>query len=199
MRAKYDTRYPKSRIDALTDGIFAVAMTILVLDIRLPESLQPLDSDRLLAALFDLWPKFLAYFISFMILGLRWISLARAPSHSETVSPRYVRWWLLYLLLITCIPFSTMVLGNHASLPSAVWLYCANTALIAVASWRMAELGHEGDEDVWHLRERRVSMGLLLASSLLCMAISVVAPRHALLAFLLNMAAPVFLHSRQKD
>ena len=49
--------YPKPRIEALTDGIFAVAMTILILDVRLPEDFHPANADALLRAIRDLWPK----------------------------------------------------------------------------------------------------------------------------------------------
>ncbi len=182
-------RYPKSRIDALTDGIFAVAMTILVLDIRIPEAPLPADADQLLRALLDLWPKFVPYVLSFMILGLRWLSIARAPARSETFNSAYVKWWLLYLLLITCIPFSTMMVGRFAGLQPAIWLYSGNTALIAVAAWRMAELAHEVEE-AHHLRERRISMAFLLGTSLVCIAVSLVAPRHALLAYVLNLISP---------
>ena len=64
-----DALYPVARIDALTDGIFAVAMTLLVLDIRLPENLAVHDRAGLLQALMDLWPKFVPYALSFMVLG----------------------------------------------------------------------------------------------------------------------------------
>jgi Endosomal/lysosomal potassium channel TMEM175 len=57
--------YPKLRLDALTDGIFAVAMTILVLDLRLPEEFHAVDDNAMARALLGLWPKFLPYALSF--------------------------------------------------------------------------------------------------------------------------------------
>jgi uncharacterized membrane protein len=65
--------YPKSRVDALTDGLFAVAMTILVLDLRLPDSFEP-DQSGLAHALEGLWPKFLPYALSFYVLGSTWLA-----------------------------------------------------------------------------------------------------------------------------
>ena len=59
---------------ASSDSIFGVAMTLLVLDVRLPESFQPRDASELVHALFELWPKFLPYLLSFLVLGLRWLS-----------------------------------------------------------------------------------------------------------------------------
>ena len=182
------TLYPKARVDALTDGIFAVAMTLLVLDIRIPEGYQPADAAQMLEALAELLPRFLPYAVSFLILGMRWLSFVEVHNRAEHVSSAYIRSWMIYLLLITCVPFTTMVVGRYASFAPAVWLYCANTILIALASWRMFKLTPEMDSHLLHARV--VSMVTLLASCLLCIAWSLVEPRQALWAFLLNFLVP---------
>jgi hypothetical protein len=56
-RAGGDSMFSKARLDTLSDGIFGVAMTLLVLDVRLPENFHPHDGNELLKGLFDLWPK----------------------------------------------------------------------------------------------------------------------------------------------
>jgi uncharacterized membrane protein len=66
-----------ARLDALSDGIFGVAMTLLVLELRLPDDFNPADGQELLKALLALWPKFLPYALSFLVLGLRWRALVR--------------------------------------------------------------------------------------------------------------------------
>ena len=63
----------RNRVEALTDGLFAVAMTLLVLDIKVPELQSPLDISQLAVRLLALWPKFLSYTISFVILGVYWV------------------------------------------------------------------------------------------------------------------------------
>lgn len=186
----FTDHFPRGRIDALTDGIFAVAMTLLVLDIRLPEGLHPLNATDLWRGLHELWPRLVAYALSFLILGLRWLSLAQVPTHAEHVGAAYIRWWMFYLMMITLIPFTTTLVGSHASLAPATWLYCGNTALIAIAAWRMAQL-MPGIEDASHIRQRQVSMLVLLASALVCAAWSFADARTALLAFSLNIAAPL--------
>src|SRR5579884_917587 len=105
--------FAKARLDALSDGIFAVAMTLLVLDVRLPEEFHPRDGAELLAGLAQLWPKVLPYVLSFGVLGLRWLSNIQIRSRAEFVGRDYVNWWLLYLFLITCVPFTTIVVGRH--------------------------------------------------------------------------------------
>ena len=66
--------FSKARLDTLSDGIFGVAMTLLILDVRLPEDFHPRDGDELVQGLIALWPKFLPYVLSFGVLGLRWLS-----------------------------------------------------------------------------------------------------------------------------
>jgi uncharacterized membrane protein len=177
--------FPKARFDALSDGIFGVAMTLLVLDLRLPEDIHPHDSKELLAGLYELIPKFVPYLLSFLVLGLRWQAGLRVRSRTEEYRRGYFRWWLIYLLLITCVPFTTMVLGRFPSLAPAVWLYAGNTALLAVVSFGLLTETPLVERDHF-LREHQVSLAVLIASSLLAVAWSFVNPRQALLAFVLN-------------
>jgi uncharacterized membrane protein len=63
--------FSKARLDTLSDGIFGVAMTLLILDVRLPSDFQPKDNGELLQGLANLGPKFLPYLLSFGVLGMR--------------------------------------------------------------------------------------------------------------------------------
>jgi uncharacterized membrane protein len=182
--------FSKARLDTLSDGIFGVAMTLLILDVRLPDDFHPNDGGELLQGLADLWPKFLPYVLSFGVLGLRWLANIEVRSRAEFVNREYVNWWLFYLLLITCVPFTTIVVGRFAHLAPAIWLYAGHTLLIAVVGLRLIlitphlELGD-------HLRYRQMSGFLLILSSLLAIALSFVNSRLALWALALNFAAPL--------
>jgi uncharacterized membrane protein len=189
--------FAKARLDALTDGVFSVAMTLLVLDVRLPEDFHPVDDRELLQGLVSLWPKFLPYVLSFGVLGLRWIASIEIRSRSEHYARNYVNWWLVYLLLITFVPFSTIVIGRYAHLAPAIWLYAGHTLLIALISMRMVALTPEierGD----HLRRRLTSTAFLAGSSLLALVLSFVDPRIALWGFALNFAQPVLERWRRR-
>jgi uncharacterized membrane protein len=146
--------FSKARLDTLGDGIFGVAMTLLILDVRLPDDFHPKDGAELLQGLIDLWPKFLPFVLSFGVLGLRWLANIEVRSRAEYVDREYVNWWLLYLLLITGVPFSTIVVGRFAHLPPAIWLYAGHTLLIALVGLRLVCITphlEAGD----HLRHRR--------------------------------------------
>lgn len=139
----------KLRLDALTDGVFAVAMTLLVIDLKLPESFHPSNAEEFLHGLGDLKTQFLVYVVSFIVLGLRWMSLAKMSRRHETVEDSYVHWALLHLLLITLVPFCTAVVGRYAAFAPALWLYCGNTIAAALVAMRMVSLTepHIGSED----------------------------------------------------
>src|SRR5919204_959877 len=99
----------KNRIEALTDGIFAVVMTILVLDISVPQISSHSTvgggvavGTELLKRLFDLWPKILSFGISFVILAIYWMAHHR-QFHYIKYSNRDLIWINIMFLMATCL------------------------------------------------------------------------------------------------
>ena len=182
--------FSKARLDTLSDGIFAVAMTLLILDVRLPDDFHPNDGAELLQGLIQLWPKFLPYVLSFGVLGLRWLSNVEVRTRADYVNREYVNWWLFYHFLITCVPFTTIVVGRFAHFAPAIWLYAGHTLLIALVGLRLVFITPHlemGD----HLRHRQMSGLLLIVSSLLAIGLSFVNSKVALWALALNFALPL--------
>ena len=181
--------FPKSRLDTLSDGVFSVAMTLLVLDVRLPDDFHPRDGGELVAGLIGLGPKFLPYLLSFGVLGLRWLSNIELRSRGEHLDRKYANWWLLYLFLITCVPLSTIIVGRYPQLAPATWLYSGHTLLISLVGLRMVFLTPELEKGD-HLQRRLMSAFLLVAASLLAIALSFFDPPTAMWAFMLPLVAP---------
>ena len=147
-------------------------MTLLVLDIRLLDDFHPADDRKLLQGLVSLWPKLLPYLLSFGVLGLRWIASIEIRSRSEHYVRHYVNWWLIYLLPITFVPLSTIVVGRYADFAPAVWLYAGHTLfghtlLIALISMRIASLTPDLEPGE-HLRRRLTSSAFLAAQGIFC-------------------------------
>ncbi len=184
--------YPRSRLDALTDGIMAVAMTLLVLDLRLPETLHPTTNAEFKEALIDLLPKFFPYLLSFWVLGTGWLSSIKIRTSAEFVSKHYTTWWLLHLMFVTCIPFTTLLVGRYAQFTLATSLYAASLALSAITSYVAMSLLPEVQRD-HNWRARQISLAVLVVSALLTITISFSSSEYAPLAFLLNLAAPVII------
>ena len=120
----------RNRIEALTDGVFAVAMTLLVLDIKVPELQQALASTQLPHELLALWPKLLSYSISFVILGVYWVGHHLQLAFIRTAD-RLLLWInMLFLLFVVLVPFSTALLSEYTNQRVAIAVYGAN--LIAI-------------------------------------------------------------------
>lgn len=182
--------YPKQRLDALTDGIYGVAMTLLVLDIRIPENVVVANNSELIHACLDLWSKLVPYLSSFFVLASGWLSQIRIRAAREEVTKSYAIWWAWQLLLVTGVPLTCVVLGRFIQFPFAVALYAANMALMALCGYRMLSLLPDAEID-GGFRERRLSLKLLAASSALTLALSPWLGAAALYALFLNFAAPI--------
>jgi uncharacterized membrane protein len=189
--------YPRERLDALSDAIFGVAMTLLVLDVRLPESFEAHDARELLHGLAGLAPKFWPYVLSFFVLGIRWLANVEVRSRGEVYGREYARWWLFYLLLITCVPLTTIIVGRFGNMAPAIWLYAGNTILISAVAFRLMALTPEIERGET-LRRRRLSLIMLMSSSALAIAWSLVDARYALWAMALNIATPAITRWRRQ-
>ena len=181
--------YPRARLEALGDAIFGVAMTLLVLDVRLPEEFHPQDADGFMRGIIGLGPKFWPYALSFLVLGLRWLATIQVRSRTESFNREYAMWWLLHMLLITCVPFTTIVVGRFAQFAPAIWLYAGNTLLIGAVAYRLLMLTDV--EPGEHLRDRSAGLLVLMGSSLLAIGWSFINPRQAPWAFVLNALGPL--------
>ncbi len=184
MTPKAHAAIPKLRLDALTDGVFAVAMTLLVIDLRLPEGFHPRDGRELVHGLAALGNQALVYVVSFYVLGLRWFGIVRSSPRGEEVNDRYTRTALVNLLLTTFVPFTTMVVGRYPSFVPAVWGYAVVIILMAVTALRMISL--ESIEPSV-ARKARTSLSILIVAAVVTMVISLIAPKRALVGYLVNL------------
>jgi uncharacterized membrane protein len=129
------------RLAALSDGIFAVAMTLLALDLRAPASEAIHTEHDLWRALVFLSPRLVMYMMSFMTLGIFWIGQQTQLNHLAS-SSRGLSWiHLAFLFLVTVTPFSTALLAEFTRYPPALLLYWLNILLLGTtlfASWNCA-------------------------------------------------------------
>lgn len=122
----------RNRVEALTDGVFAVAMTLLVLDIKVPELAQELASAELPYRLLALWPKFLSYAISFVILGVYWVGHHLQLSFIRSADRPLLWINILFLLWVALVPFSTALLSEYTKNRLAIAVYAGNMIAIGL-------------------------------------------------------------------
>jgi uncharacterized membrane protein len=98
-----------NRLEAFSDGVFAIAITLLVLDIKVPEP----GSGALGHALLAQWPSYAAYVISFLTIGIIWINHHAAFSRLRQVDHTILIWNLLLLLTVGILPFTTSLMATY--------------------------------------------------------------------------------------
>jgi uncharacterized membrane protein len=101
-------RWDKGRVEIFSDGVFAIAITLLVLDI----SVEPSDFDNLQHALLHEWPAYLAYVTSFLTVGSVWMAHHNLFSRLRFIDPTLLRLNLLLLMTAAFLPFPTSVLAK---------------------------------------------------------------------------------------
>lgn len=177
--------FPKARIDALADGIFAFAMTLLVLDVRVVGERDILTADELTAHLVSIWRQLLTYAISFFVLGALWRAAIEQRRVRESLSGGVVSLWLPFLFFVTMVPFSSSIISRYGELPPAVVLYSSNMLALGVLVTLIRYLDVVPEE-----RSLPGALGpylaLFMASALLSIAISAIDPRHAMFAYFIN-------------
>jgi len=176
--------YGVGRLEAFSDGVIAVAITLLVLDLRVP---QPESGVTLAAQLGKMWPNYLAYVISFLAIGIMWMNHHAALRRLRTADHAVLLLNLLLLLCIVALPFSTSLVSSYLTAPAggrlAALVYAGSLLLISLVffllqclllAWRPALL-----RDPLTARERR---SLLRRGA--------IAPPAYLVAALLGLVSP---------
>ena len=124
-----------SRLQALIDGVFAIAMTLLVLNLP-----RPHGSSRLAHDLLHQWPSYAAYLVSFVTVGLLWIEHHGMMSAVREVNRRFLERTLLFLLFISIIPWPTAIAAEyakHGSQATAAAILFATTMMLMGLSFSL--------------------------------------------------------------
>jgi uncharacterized membrane protein len=115
-----------NRVEALTDGVFAIVMTILVLELGVPIMAgEPLHTE-LTGRLLAMWPEFLSYFVTFLMLGFMWSVHYYQFSNIIRSDSGLVWLNIIFLMFMSLLPFSTSLLGQHINEQVPILIYGGN-------------------------------------------------------------------------
>jgi uncharacterized membrane protein len=124
--------FSKTRVEAFSDGIFAIIITLLVLEIKVPHLHEHQSAQELILALSGLLPKFISWVISFFTVAVIWVNHHRMFKQIKQLD-HGIFWWNAFLLLWTSfIPFPTAVLGDYPENQTSVILYGVVMSLMAL-------------------------------------------------------------------
>jgi uncharacterized membrane protein len=176
----------KGRVETLSDGVFAIAITLLILTIA-----QPSDYTRLAHQLAERWPSLAAYVVSFLVIGIMWVNHHAVFTHLRTVDRGLFYLNLVLLMTIVFIPYPTEVFGNalrngHGARTAAVFYSVTMTinALAWASLWLYASLGRRLLNPAFPEEQRSistllftvgtafylVSVGVALVNAYVCLA-----------------------------
>lgn len=136
-----ENRRELDRLTAFSDGVFAVAITLLVLNIETPD----VDEGKLWESLRELGPDLSAYFIAFAVIGLFWYGHAKMLSHLRRTSGRLMAINLVQLSLIALLPFTTSLIGGYGGSEAAMIAFALNLGAAATVDSLMDQVALRED------------------------------------------------------
>jgi uncharacterized membrane protein len=179
------------RIVNFSDGVFAIVITLLVLDIRVPEIPPDLVSQELPSRIVALGPKFFSYVLSFLVIAVYWQAHHRVFRLIRSYDRSLLWLNFLFLMAISFLPFPTSLLGEYGEEQLSVVIYAASVSiaslLLTVTSW-YATSGYclvAPDLDDEQIRRQRAQSLAVPAVFLLSIGISFFSPLAAMYSWLL--------------
>jgi uncharacterized membrane protein len=161
-----ETHEGTARLEAFSDAVFAIAATLLVIDIKVPPGLS--DPAQLLAALRNLWPNYASYAASFIYLGVYWSHHFHLFSLFQRTDHIFFKINILFLMMISFLPFPTALLAEYLQTPGsarqiAVLVYAGSLFLTAslffiiwlYATYRRRLVDPDLDSELIHDNTRR--------------------------------------------
>jgi uncharacterized membrane protein len=133
------------RLVFFSDAVFAIAITLLALDIRLPELPEGVSVGEMLRRLLGLWPNYLGYVLSFTVIGLFWLGHHRMFRFIRRYDARLLLLALLQLMFVAFLPFPTSLIGAHPASAVVAILYAlmlSGLGAVSALIWRYAS--HNG-------------------------------------------------------
>ena len=134
-----------ARVEAFSDGVFAIAITLLVLELKVPHARElEATGGRLVPALLAQWPSYFAYLTSFLMILVMWVNHHMLFTHIRRTSQPFLYLNGLLLLVVTFVPFPTALLAEYVERPEApvaAAIYAGTSVVLAIAFnllWRHA-------------------------------------------------------------
>ncbi len=184
-RSKDSLFKDKTGLDRLlffSDAVMAIAITLLVIDLRLPEMARSAAASGLGPALLELWPNYLGYLLSFFVIGNYWLSHHRLFRPIVRYDDRLALLNLVFLFFIALLPFSTRLIGLYPGTRAAIIVYSLNVLPLGILSYaltrhaytrnRLVEASFGPSEVRLHLDFARRGTAVFL----LCLIVSVAFP-----------------------
>lgn len=198
------TALSKHRLEALADGIFAVAMTLLVIELKIPASMHDANHQQLANLLIAFIPKYIAWLVSFFVLAIFWYSSTRHMQYVRHINGQLIALKILFLGLVSFTPFTASLTGEFVYLFISQVAYGSIMFLLGIASicmvryiYRHPELCGSTPMPMAVYRSAQFRTSGLLVVAILSIVIAYFYPAMGNLAFMLMI--PIGIGARRLE
>lgn len=187
MKAPAKTDHALERLVFFSDAVFAIAITLLILEVHVPHLPRHSTDVVYLQALADLTPSFIGYIISFWVVGMFWLGHHRAFSFANRHSPRMLGWNLFLLGVMAFMPFATAFLAQNMGERVPAVFYCGTLLLAGLLNARVVwiatgpEMVDPAVDPAMIVYSRRRSLSVVLGA-VTAILVGLFAPRFAQVA-----------------
>ena len=196
------TYLSKHRVEALADGLFAIVMTLLVLELKVPELPHGSTARDLWLAMQPMWRVAFSFVLTFFLSSMFWMLQQSILTATRQIDKFGVALHLAAMMFVSLLPFSTAMLGHYISSPLAMGTYFGNQSMIALlitAAWlrerRNRNVGEMPEEDQQKITIRTVAMSGVLVGACIAACID---PHFAFLGALPAIIARRAMETRMK-
>jgi len=187
----------KHRLGGLQDAVYGIVLTLLVLELKLPHLGEHPESAALWQALGSLLPKVLTWLLSFSVLAVFWLGETVLLRSVASVDRALARFSLGQLALISLLPFSTALIGEHGDLAPAAAVYALHILALAFLSWlRLSHVSRHATIDdaqvLPSLSTARLRALVTVVCALVAVGLAFIVPGYNMLALLPILALPLF-------
>ena len=185
------------------DAVFAIALTLLVLELRLPEGLKLNSAADMWHSLKEMMPKFLAFILSAVLVGGNWISVMNVQRIVARMDLFFVADLVLYLIIISLIPFCCYLIGTYPENPMSFVVFGAVCELLVVNSYffirhcRLSNL-FRPDADLREIKRVEAALWIIFILLAVMMVLAFYSTRLSFVLFLLYNLIPFFVTQRLK-
>ncbi|WP_414469961.1 TMEM175 family protein [Methanobacterium sp. ACI-7] len=187
-----------NRIETLVDGIFAIAMTLLVLSLAVPEIAVPLSDSVIRISLQDILPKFYVFVLSFILLALFW-TIHHRTFHIIKRADNVLLWInIIWLLFIVMVPFSQTLVGDYGHFTTPHFIFNLNMlgiAILLTLNGYYASKNNLMDENISQSRINAINRSCIMFVfiTLLAITLSFIVPQWSSLAYVLIIPMEKFI------
>ena len=196
MKSIYGQIYKADRLNALTDGVYAIVITLLVLDLHVPK-IPGISEIELLADLQKQAPNFIAYLISFFVVALLWVRHNWTLKPVEKCSFKTFRLNFLHLLFVTLIPYTAALIGHYEQDIIAVIFFSGSIGLASISLVLLHQ--HVVTKTEWHNNDaskewKNPGWSIMYSSALFALGSVLISFVNVNVALALWLLLPVWLY-----